>query len=413
MAKKHILVLASTFPQSNTDKVPAFVRDQIISLKKLYPNLQFTVLAPHTAYSKMKNFKETEFYDEYRFHYFWPWSLEKLTGRGILPQLKSNPIYYFLVPFLFFGEFYAARKLVEKIKPNFIYAHWFTPQGIIASMVGKFLDLPVVLTTHASDVAVWRNIPFGGYIVRSHLQNVKAITAVSRRTLEKMRYFFSDLQWREMSPKTKIIPMGINLNHFPGEIGTVVRHRIMFIGRLSEKKGVQFLLPAFKEILEFYPSATLTVAGDGPMLIALQRQSRDLGLSKNHVFFPGYIRGENKFKLLTSGDIFVVPSIETDGGDTEGLPVSLMEGLAAGCICIATNESGADEIIKNGINGFLVPQKNIEALVFYIKKAFSLNDEERYRLRCSAMQSAHQFSWDKIAKEHYEFFFDDVRNSGS
>ena len=80
-----------------------------------------------------------------------------------------------------------------------------------------------------------------------------------------------------------------------------------------------------------------------------------------------------------------------------------MEGLAYGKICIATNESGADDILTNGKDGFLLPQKNTEALIIAIKKALSLNEETYNAMAVAARQTSQQFSWPRIAKQYKDF----------
>ena len=149
-----VLVAASTFAANDGDPVPAFVRDQIIALQDIQPDLKVSVLAPHDKRSGTKSFTRHDAYDEYRFHYFWPFSYEKLAGRGIMPALKANPLNYFLIPPFFLGEFIALHRLTRRIKPDVLYAHWFTPQGIVCRWVGFFTGTPFVFTTHASDVDV-------------------------------------------------------------------------------------------------------------------------------------------------------------------------------------------------------------------------------------------------------------------
>jgi hypothetical protein len=189
---KHILVVTSTFPVSDDDPVPAFVKDQLIALKQQYPELKISVLAPHDKRSRTKRITHHEHYDEYRFHYFWPYAAEKLAGRGIMPALKANPLNYFLIPFLFVGKFVAAWRLAQKLGPTVIYAHWFTPQAIIARWVGALIRIPFVFTTHAADVDVWHKIPvIGKYVVRSNASKAHAITAVSRRSMAKLERFFT------------------------------------------------------------------------------------------------------------------------------------------------------------------------------------------------------------------------------
>lgn len=403
-----ILVVASTFPSSDKDHVPAFVKEQVKAMASADTSLQFIVLAPHDARSDTAPYRKHAYYDEYRFHYMWPRATEKLAGRGILPTLQANPLYYLVIPAFFVGEYIALLRLTRKERPDVIYAHWFTPQAIIARLVGSSTNTPFVFTTHASDVSVWRKVRFlGPRIVRSNVRKARAFTAVSRRSMAKLSSFFDSNEWEHLVAKSKILPMGID---FPSSISVSLSGRepnsnILFVGRLAEKKGVQYLLPAFADLLATHTDATLTVAGDGPLLKQLKSQAASLGLGEQSVRFPGYVTGESKQSLLNSHDIFVVPSIITASGDAEGLPVSLMEGMAAGKICIATNESGADDFIAPGKNGFLVPHKNSKLLTRVLASAIGLTSHEREVMATKARVTASQFSWDTVASEHINFLF--------
>lgn len=401
-----ILVAASTFPAHDDDPVPAFVRDQVIALKKYYPDDHYAVLAPHDKRSQTKSFTRHECYDEYRFHYFWPFSLEKLAGRGIMPALKANPLNYLLIPFLFIGEFIALLRLTRRLKPDILYAHWFTPQAITARLVSFFTRTPFVFTTHASDVDVWHKIPtIGKSIVRHTAARAQAITAVSSRSMGKLEAFFSPGAWRELRQRTIVIPMGIDLPAAAKKSRKKsAAPTIVFVGRLAEKKGVQYLLPAFAALQKELPKTRLTIGGDGPMLSSLKAQAKELGVS-NSVSFPGYVSGSDKHTLIASSDVYVVPSIITKSGDAEGLPVSLMEGLSYGNICVATFESGADDILRDGKDGFLIPQKDSNALEKALKKALTLSTDDRRQMSVAATQTAQQFAWPKIARRYHEFFF--------
>ncbi len=404
-----VLVVASTFPASDSDSVPAFVKDQIKAMKSLDDSLEFSVLAPHDIRSNTKKFTKHNAYDEYRFHYAWPHSIEKLAGQGgIMPNLQANLLNYLLIPGLFLCEGISTYNLTRRLKPDLLYAHWFTPQAVITRVVGKLTNTPFVFTTHASDVAVWHKIPFiGKPIVRWSTRGARGFTAVSERSMDKLAEFFSNKEWRELKKRSLLVPMGVDLITEPSDM-EVQENSIMFVGRIAEKKGIQYLLPAFKEILLDIPEATLTVAGDGPWLARLKKQAKSLGLTKQQVAFPGYTTGDAKQKLINSHLVYVVPSIIADDGDAEGLPVTLMEGLAAGKICISTNESGADNVLTDGKDGFLVPQKNAEALTAALKKALSLSDTKTKEMGKAAQETAKQFSWPVIARKHIDFLIKDV-----
>jgi glycosyltransferase involved in cell wall biosynthesis len=407
MPLKKLLIIASTFPAADTDPVPAFVKDQIVALKKQHPELEISVLAPHDMRSRTVSFRSHEHYNEYRFHYFWPFHFERLAGRGIVPTLKQRPVYYALIPFLIGFEFFALLRLSRRLKPDVVYAHWFTPQGISAGMVSMIVGVPFVYTSHSSDVAFLHKLPIvGPFFVRYFTKRARAVTVVSRRSLEKLRSFFNAADWRALRPKVAVIPMGVALpaatNPAKLRPGKIIN--ILFIGRLAEKKGVHYLLPAFNELLKSHPNVKLTIAGDGPWLDRLQKQVKSLAIPEKSIAFSGYASGNRKAKLIANSDIFVVPSIITAGGDAEGLPVALMEGLAAGKICIATRESGADDIIDSK-SGYVIPQKDVGALADALKSALELKPAARRNMQRAARDTARQFAWPVIAEQHYKFLF--------
>lgn len=398
-----ILVVASTFPARHDDPVPAFVQDQLIAMKEVEPSLDIHVLAPHDGRSRTSTFVAHRHYTEHRFHYFWPRRAERLAGRGILPTLHANPLYYAVVPFFGAAETLALLRLVRRLRPDLVYAHWFTPQAIAARLVAAWTGTPFAYTTHAADVSVWKKVPLlGGPVVRRITRRAERVTAVSRRSMARLRQFFGDDEWAGMSSRTAIIPMGVHLPDADGLRPDEETDTLLFVGRLAEKKGVQYLLPAFARIMAELPAWRLVVAGDGPWLGHLRRQAEQLGLAQR-VSFPGYVTGEAKDALIRSAGVYVVPSIVTPGGDAEGLPVSLMEGLAYGKICVASYESGADDILTHGVDGLMVTGGDVEGLAQALLDAATLPEESRRQMRVRARQTAEHLSWPRVARAYLDF----------
>lgn len=408
---KRIMVLASTFPARDNDDVPAFVRDQIIAIKQLRTDIDFDVLAPHDQKSNTVSYSEHPHYTEYRFHYFWPRRFEKLAGHSIMPALKENPLNYVLVPFLFFGELAATIKHVIKTRPDEIYAHWFTFQGLVAYIAGMMTRTPFVYTTHAADVEVWKKIPLiGGSVVRFANRRARRITAVSPRSMAKLEQFFAAQDWQRFKSRTSIIPMGVHMNNSESELNpSELKQRyklgdktvLFFMGRLAHKKGVPYLLEAFSRLNQ--PNLHLVIAGDGQLRSSLETQARKLNL-ENKVTFTGFLSGDEKHDYLNLADLMVLPSIITDDGDAEGLPVVFMEALAAGKVCVATNESGADNIIQDGVSGFLLTHKDSELLRSKIETALALDEASRQNMQLAARNTAKQFDWQVVARHHLDFF---------
>lgn len=398
-----MLVVASTFPAHPDDPVPAFVRDQVVAMHALEPDVEWHVLAPHDRRSGTRSLHRWPELVEHRFHYMLPRSLERLAGRGIMPALRAEPVLHAVLPFFFLAEFVATWRLARRLRPEVIYAHWFTPQAVTAVWAARLVGARVVFTTHASDAAVWRRVPLlGPWVVRAHTRRAAAFTAVSRRSMQRLRQFFTDAQWAEVADRGHVLPMGVPLDPPPPDRA---EGPVLFVGRLVEKKGVTYLLRALAAASAQVPALRLVVAGDGPLRDELVAQAAALGLG-DRVTFPGYVTGEAKAALVRESSAVVVPSVEASDGDVEGLPVALLEGLAAGRPCIATPESGADDLLVDGENGFLVPQRDVDALARALVDLTRLDPARRSQVREEALATAHRCSWPVVARRHLDILFD-------
>ncbi|WP_136519414.1 glycosyltransferase [Cellulomonas telluris] len=401
---RRVLVVASTFPANDEDHVPAFVRDQVVAMQALDPDVEWHVLAPHDRRSQTRTVRRWPSFVEHRFHYMWPRRLERLAGRGIMPALRAEPHLHVVLPFFFLAEFWALWRLARSLRPDVLYAHWFTPQAITSVWVARLVGSRTVFTTHASDVAVWHRFgPLGAAVVRWHVRRAAAFTAVSRRSMGRLRQFFPGEAWAEVADRGRVLPMGVHVDaadETPPADGTV-----LFIGRLVEKKGVSFLLRAFAEAGPELGDVRLVVAGDGPLRSALTAEAVELGLG-GRVEFPGYVTGEAKADLVRSAAVVVVPSVVASDGDVEGLPIALLEGLAAGRPCVATPESGADDVLEDGVNGFLVPQRDSTALAAALVRAVHLSPSERSLIGERARTTARRLAWPVVARQHLDLLFD-------
>ena len=126
------------------------------------------------------------------------------------------------------------------------------------------------------------------------------------------------------------------------------------VARFGLYKGHSFLIKAFEKVRKQVPSARLILAGDGPLKEEIQEQAAKAGLDDS-VHFLG--RRDDIPKLLRAMDTFVLPSI-----GSEGMPLVILEAMAAGVPCIASSLSGIPEVINSSDVGFLVPPRDENAL---------------------------------------------------
>ena len=135
MAKKKVLVTATTFPRYKDDTEPSFVFDLCKEMKAEYDQI---VLVPSDPNAKDK--EEMDGIPIMRFRYFFK-KLQRLCYEGgIRPNMEKSFLARIQAPFLFFAEFFAVRKMVKKEKIDLIHAHWIIPQGLVAYVMKKMYN---------------------------------------------------------------------------------------------------------------------------------------------------------------------------------------------------------------------------------------------------------------------------------
>jgi glycosyltransferase involved in cell wall biosynthesis len=165
--------------------------------------------------------------------------------------------------------------------------------------------------------------------------------------------------------KIEIQRTGIPLHEFPFRERAFPKNgewRFVQAGRLIEKKGLPVTLRAFEVFVRQYPNATLTIAGEGPLLGELNALAQELKIA-NHVSFPGFLSQDQLREIYYRSHIFLHPSQTGRDGNQEGIPNSMLEGMATGLPVFATEHGGIPEAIEHGVSGMLVPERDEFALV--------------------------------------------------
>ena len=137
---------------------------------------------------------------------------------------------------------------------------------------------------------------------------------------------------------------------------------------INREKRLPVTLRAFSTFLKQHPNATLTIAGEGPLLPDLQKFVRELGVT-DRVSFTGFVSQEQLREIYYRSHIFLHPSQTGRDGNQEGIPNSMLEAMATGLPVFATEHGGIPEAIENGVNGVLVPERDDEALARALLKA--------------------------------------------
>lgn len=356
--KPKILVFTSTFPRWENDTDPPFVYELC---KRLTDDFDVHVLTPH--YPGAECLEIVDGITVKRFRYFLP-KFEKLAGSvGILPTLQKDKLYLCVVPFFIVAGFVSLLAYTRKIKPDLIHGHWLIPQGVLVYLVSRCYKKPYIVTAHGADVFGLKHSIFlkaRALVVR----NAAIVTTVSNALKDQLKYC------KSLEEKIIVLPMGVDSNCFKEQFGHNSRTgtvsgrsstKILYAGRLTEKKGVIYLIRAMPAVKKLFPDVVLTIVGGGELALQLKKEAARLGLDKS-IIFVGAKPNLELPQYYTSHAIFVGPSIVSKGGDTEGFGLTFVEAAMAGCLLIGTDVGGIKDIIQDGVTGLLVKQKDSEAI---------------------------------------------------
>lgn len=170
--------------------------------------------------------------------------------------------------------------------------------------------------------------------------------------------------------------------------------RLVSVSRLIKKKGLEYTIKAVAKLIKKYPHLEYTIAGFGELHDQLKQLIDNLG-AQNNIKLVGHLSQEKVVALLNKSDIFILPSLTDKKGNQEGIPNSLKEAMAMGLPVISTYHAGIPELIKDGITGFLVPEKNSDALIAKIE--YLINNPQIWPSLCQSARKTIETEYEKDA----------------
>jgi glycosyltransferase involved in cell wall biosynthesis len=184
-------------------------------------------------------------------------------------------------------------------------------------------------------------------------------------------------------------PYGVNIKDFKPrrDFRKIDKMRFLFVGSFSQRKGISYLLQAFKELENEGENISLTMAGRGIMDYDLVK-SYELKCLETHVNLPL----EKLVELMQESDVFVFPSI------CEGFGLVLIQAMATGMPLITTYNTSGPDFIEEGKDGFLIEAQDVEAIKNKVRY-FLQNPDEVKRMGQNAILKSKDFTWERFSAE--------------
>lgn len=236
---------------------------------------------------------------------------------------------------------------LRRMGAGHLHNHFSNPSCTVAMLASELSGIPFSFTAHGPE-EFFR--PYENALSEK-IARARLVVAISHFCRSQLMVFAAPAQWDKIS----IVHCGIDPELYLGTPRETFGKRVVFVGRLTPEKGGPLLLEAFAQVFAAHPDARLTVVGDGPQRAALEARARVLGLVEA-VTFAGFCNQAQVAACLSKSDMLVLPSF------AEGVPVVLMEAMAAGLPTIASRVAGVPELVREGETGFVVPPGDLDTL---------------------------------------------------
>jgi len=282
------------------------------------------------------------------------------------------------------------KEVLEREKFDIIHLHEpFMP--MLCSAVLRFSNAATVGTFHAAAGRPGYSFgwPISALMIQERLHKLNARIAVS---IAAARY---TKRW--IPGKYDIIPNGIDLDVFNPDVAPLPEYKdgklnILFVGRLESRKGLVYLLKAYRRIKKTLPDTRLIIVGPGKRLRG--RYERFVRNNKlEDVIFTGHVPQDMLPRYYQTADIYCSPAT-----GRESFGIVLLEAMALGKPVVASSIEGYRCVVTNGIEGILVPPKSDKKLAQALMQ-LATDPEMRHRMGENGRQKAQEYSWEKVASQ--------------
>jgi glycosyltransferase involved in cell wall biosynthesis len=385
-----VLHVVTSFPRWEGDVITPWL---VETLKRLrIKGIDARILT--SSYKGLKS-QVIEGIPVHRFRYFFK-GRENLTHEQTVPDRIKKGLLNKLLPFFYLVFGSAAIIRAVRHEPfDIIHVHWPFPHALFGYFAKKAGGVKIVTTFYGVELKwVKTKMPILKSFLRWGIRFSDRVTAISSYTAKEIQELAPGKDFR-----VEIIPYTITVTpriHREPEVERITPS-ILFVGRLVERKGVEYLIRAFAEVVREVPSE-LVIVGKGPEKERLHQLTEGLNLSQK-VHFKGWVSQDELEQLYNQCNVFVLPAIIDSKGDTEGLGVVLLEAMSYMKPVVASNLGGITDIVKDRDTGLLVNEKDTNGLSEAIKAALT-NPALAESLGKRGYEHVQKhFNWEKIVSQ--------------
>lgn len=277
--------------------------------------------------------------------------------------------------FIFFAVFYLLNKNFDLIDV----------QAFIGAIPGKIISVlkkkPIILTIHGTTLETGH----AGMIEKIILTKIKYDAQISAAS--------NFLKFKNVNKKINIVTPGVDSSFYKHSLSKKEKKRILFVGRLQKIKGTESLYRCISTLKHW--NYKWVIVGDGEEMKSLKDKIKAAGIS--HVEFTGSLRREKTLEEYQKASIFFLPSW------SEGFPLTLLEAMACGLPCVASNVGDIASLVKDNVNGFIVKSGDIKNFAESIQK-ISQDDKLRKQISANNIEKSGKYSWNKSADKIYQIY---------
>jgi glycosyltransferase involved in cell wall biosynthesis len=383
------LFIAHAYPRYEHDPVGSFILRLASALRD--HGIESEVLAPSAPGLTANDVIEGIRVHRYRYA---PRRMETLAYGGMMSaQVRGSWSGRIAMVGLLSAAFAKSVRLLQAGRFDLVHAHWWFPGGVIGTGLRAVARRPLVTTLHGSDVRLARDVAGGVRAFRFVARTTDALTTVSSWLAREAKQLAPDA-----NPIVAPMPVVPGLFH-PGDSRD--DNRLLFIGKLTEQKGLQHLLRALA-IMKTAPNVDVVGAGRVDD-VHLRELAQQLGIADRVNWLP-LLSQADLAERYRAAALHVIPALD------EGLGLTAIESLLSETPVVAFDSGGVPDAVVPGKTGILVPPGDSAALATALDNLLT-NQAERKRLgREGRALMIAKFSPDAVAARYASIYADAVRH---